>query len=255
MFTSLISRHNSDLNLGQSIDTQQGRQYDLGLAVDRSASSQRAIIIGSRQLLRDTTRDCCQHNLLAPAVLSSDLTDIGNLPFHGQLACGINCRRLEGNVRRLQIGTRNLLDGNGTVLLTSQHILLLTVTERHTIVQQVNREYSPIVCIGRQRNVKRQQCAFIVKQQVILLAIYDDTIDMIIVNTTMTAGATPLSTSVANGQLMIRGTVLGQRNRQLSVRIGNQFERYGDVKLHTRDVALILQGDRQAKCLTCRIFH
>ena len=255
MFTSLISRHNSDLNLGQSIDTQQGRQYDLGLAVDRSASSQRAIIIGSRQLLRDTTRNSSQHNLLAPAVLSSHFTNISNFPFHSQLALRINCRRLESHIRRLQVRTRNLLDSNGTILLTGQHVLLLTVRERHAIVQQIDRERSSIIGIGRQRNVKRHQCALIVKQQVVLITVDDDTVDMIVVDTTVTASATPLGTSVANGQLMIRGTVLGQRNRQLSVRIGNQFERYGDVKLHTRDVALILQGDRQAKCLTCRIFH
>ena len=135
MFTSLVGRHYSDLDFGQSIDTQQGRQDDLDLAADRSASSQRAIIVSSRQLLRNTTRDSSQHNLLAPAVLSSHLTNVGNLPFYGQLALGINRRRLEGNIRRLQVRTRNLLDGNGTVLLTGQHVLFLTIRERHTIVQ------------------------------------------------------------------------------------------------------------------------
>ena len=179
MFTRLVGRHNGDLHFGQSVDTQQGRQRHLDLAVGSSASSKGLVVVGSRQHFRHVATDSHQGNLLTPSILGSYLAYIGNFPFNRQLALRIDGRRLEGDIRGLQIGTRNFLDGNRTILLTRQHVLLLAIGQRHAVVQQVDREHSPIVDLGRQRDIYRYQCALIIEQQLVLITIHNDAIDVI----------------------------------------------------------------------------
>ena len=78
---------------------------------------------------------------------------------------------------------------------------------------------------------------------------------MVVIDTTMITGTTPFGTSITHRQFMIRCTSLRQRNGQLPVSVSNQLKGYGDVELHTSNVALILHHDRQAKRLARRILH
>ena len=209
MLAGILVGHHRYLHLSEAVDTQQGRQHNLCLATDRATCRQRLVVIGGGNLLRHTARQGHQRNLLTPASLGSHLTNVGDLPLHGEFALWISGRGFESDVGGLQVGPRNNLDGDGAILLTGQHVLLLTVGERHAFVQQVDGEHGTIGSVGRQGHVNRQQRTAVVDNQVVLVAIDDDAVDVIVVHTTMIIGTTPLTAAILGCHLVVRCAVLG----------------------------------------------
>ena len=87
--------------------------------------------------------------------------------------------------------------------------MLLTVGERHTAVQEIDGELDTILSIRRQGHIDSKQSTAVVQQQVVLVTIDDDTVVMIVVHATMTAGTTPLGTTILGHYLVVGSTVLG----------------------------------------------
>ena len=185
MLASLVVRNDGDLNFGQAVDAQQGWQRDLGLAADGSTGGQRLVVIDGGNGLLGMTRQGHQGHLLAPTGLSSHLPDVLHRPADGQFALGIDRRGVEADIHGQQVGTWNFLDGDGGTLLTAQHVLLLAVGERHAAIDQVDGVRRTVDGIGWQRHVDGQERAAVVEQQVVLVAIDDDTVVGIIVDTAM----------------------------------------------------------------------
>ena len=61
---------------------------------------------------------------------------------------------------------------------------------------------------------------------------------------------------MTGGHHLVVGRTLGrERDGQRAVLAGREFEGYGDIELHTGDVALVLHDDGQADGLAGGIFH